>query len=131
MRCWALSARGSRFVHVGDAGRTDDLLQVCRDADALVIEATYLEEEAQMADEFAHLTARRAAELALKAGVEHLILTHLSRRYRERDVIAEARAVFPGAIVARDFDHFQVRRGELLRVPENGLPCLPEEDEKE
>ena len=107
---------GVRFVHVGDAGRTDDLVEVCRDADALVIESTYLEEEAQMATQFAHLTARRAAELAVKAGVKHLILTHLSRRYRERDVVAEARAVFPGAIVARDFDNFQVRRGELLKV---------------
>jgi ribonuclease Z len=48
--------------------------------------------------------------------VKHLILTHLSRRYRERDIYAEARAVFPGVIVARDFDHYQVKRGELIRV---------------
>lgn len=107
---------GVRLVHVGDAGRTEDLVEVARDADLLVIEATYLEEEAQMASQFAHLTAQRAAELAVKAGVKHLILTHLSRRYRERDVIAEARAVFPGAIVARDFDAYQVRRGELIKV---------------
>jgi ribonuclease Z len=107
---------GVRLVHVGDAGRTDDLVEVCRDADALVIESTYLEEEAQMAAQFAHLTARRAAELAVKAGVKHLILTHLSRRYRERDVIAEARSIFPSAIVARDFDNYQVRRGEMFRV---------------
>jgi ribonuclease Z len=106
---------GVRLVHVGDAGRTDDLIEVCREADTLVIESTYLEEEAQMANQFAHLTARRAAELAVKAGVKHLILTHLSRRYRERDVIAEARSVFPGAIVARDFDNFQIRRGELIK----------------
>ncbi len=113
---------GTRLVHVGDTGRTADLLPICQDADALVIEATYLEEEAQMADEFAHLTARRAAELALKAGVQHLVLTHLSRRYRERDVIAEARAVFPRAIVARDFDHFQLRRGELFKAQEDNPP---------
>jgi ribonuclease Z len=107
---------GVRFVHVGDAGRTDDLVEVCRDADTLVIESTYLDEEAHMATQFAHLTARRAAELAIQAGVKHLILTHLSRRYRERDVIAEARSVFPGAIVARDFDNYQIRRGELVKV---------------
>ncbi len=107
---------GVRLVHVGDAGRTSDLVEVCKDADALVIEATYLEEEEDMADEFAHLTARRAAELAVRAGIKHLILTHISRRYRQRDVLAEARAVFPGAIVARDFDNFQVRRGELIKL---------------
>lgn len=107
---------GTRLVHVGDVGRTEDLEEVCQGADTLVIEATYLQEEAQMAQEFAHLTARQAAELALRAGVGHLILTHISRRYRERDVIAEARAVFPNTVVARDFDAFQVRRGECIKV---------------
>jgi len=102
--------RGVKLVMVGDAGRTDDILPHCRDADALVIESTYLDAEAEMAQQFSHLTARRAAELAVQAGVKRLILTHLSRRYRERDVLAEAQAVFPGAVVARDFDIFQVKR---------------------
>ncbi len=107
---------GTRLVHIGDVGRTEDLIEVCRGADTLVIESTYLEEEADMAREFAHLTAKKAAQLAVQAGVKHLILTHISRRYRERDVLAEAREIFPGAIVARDFDSYQVRRGELLRT---------------
>lgn len=107
---------GTRLVHVGDAGRTDDILEVCRGADALVIEATYLQEEADMARNFAHLTARQAAELAVRAGVEHLFLTHISRRYRERDVLEEAREVFPNAVVVRDFDTFQIKRGERVRV---------------
>lgn len=107
---------GTRLVHVGDVGRTDDLVSICAHADALVIEATYLEEEAEMARKFAHLTARAAAELALQAQVKHLILTHISRRYRERDVLAEAQAIFPNTIVARDFDAFQVRRGECVQV---------------
>jgi ribonuclease Z len=107
---------GTRLVHVGDAGRSENLVEVCRDADALVIEATYLEEEAEMAREFAHLTARQAAELALQAGVKRLILTHISRRYRERDVLAEAQATFPESSVARDFDSFQIRRGEIIKV---------------
>ena len=104
------------LVHIGDTGRTDNLVSVCREADALVIESTYLKEETDMAREFAHLTADAAANLAADAGVENLILTHISRRYRERDVIAEARAVFPNAVVARDFDHFQVKRGEFAKL---------------
>jgi ribonuclease Z len=107
---------GVKFVHVGDTGKTADLVGPARDADLLVIESTYLDEEAEMAQDFAHLTARQAAELAVQAGVKNLILTHLSRRYRERDIVAEARSVFPHAIVARDFDSFQVRRGELIKV---------------
>lgn len=102
--------RGTRLVHVGDCGRIDGLAEACRDADALVIEATYLEVEAEMAKEFGHLTARQAAELAREAGVRHLYLTHISRRYREREVLLEASAVFPAVSVARDFDRVQVRR---------------------
>jgi len=107
---------GTRLVHVGDTGRIDNLVDLCYQADALVIEATYLEEEAQMARQFAHLTARQAAELALKAQVKHMILTHISRRYRERDVLAEAQAVFPHVRVARDFDVYQIRRGQCLKI---------------
>jgi ribonuclease Z len=65
-----------------------------------------------MADQFSHLTARQGAELAVKAGVKKLILTHISRRYREKDVLKEAQAIFPDTAVARDFDSFQIKREE-------------------
>jgi len=103
---------GTRLVHIGDVGQTDDLVPVCRDADALVVEATYMDNEADMARHFSHLTASQAARLASKAGVRQLILTHISRRYREKDVQAEAQAIFPNTVVARDFDVFTVRRDE-------------------
>jgi ribonuclease Z len=102
--------KGSKLVVVGDAGRTDNLLEVCKDADGLVIESTYLDEEEDMAKQFSHLTARMGAELAIKAGVKKLILTHISRRYREKDVVVEAQSIFPNAVVARDFDTYQVKR---------------------
>lgn len=101
---------GTRLVYVGDVGDTNSLLNYARDADALVIESTYLEEERQMAHQFAHLTARQAAELARKAGVKKLILTHISRRYRDKDVLLEAQAIFADATVARDFDSFIIKR---------------------
>jgi ribonuclease Z len=101
---------GARLVFVGDCGRTDDLVTVAQDADALVIEATYLDAEMDMARQFSHMTAKGAAELAAKAGVKQLVLTHISRRYREKEVLAEAQAIFPNTAVARDFDTFQVKR---------------------
>jgi ribonuclease Z len=110
------SQPGTRMVHVGDSGRTDNLLEVCHQADLLVIEATYINEEAEMARDFAHLTARQAAELAREAQVKNLILTHISRRYREWDVLSEARQVFPQTSVARDFDVFQVKREQCLKI---------------
>lgn len=105
--------RGTKLMVVGDTGRTDDLLDVARGADALVIESTYLDEEADMARQFSHMTARGAAELAKRAGVKQLILTHISRRYREKDVLAQAQSVFPNTVVARDFDTFIIKRDEL------------------
>ncbi len=107
---------GAKLVHIGDTGRTDNLLEFCRDADALVIESTYLNEEIDMARRFAHLTAEMAATLARDAGVKRLLLTHVSRRYRERDIRKEARAVFAATEVARDFDVYQVLRGECVKV---------------
>lgn len=101
---------GARLVHVGDCGETDNLVEVARGVEALVIEATYLEMEADMAREFGHLTAAQAARLALAADVRQLFLTHISRRYREREVLEEAQAIFPNTVVARDFDQYQVLR---------------------
>jgi ribonuclease Z len=103
---------GTRLVHIGDVGETSDLIDVVRGADALVMEATYLSQEAEMARQFGHMTAARAATFARDAGVGQLILTHISRRYREKEVVQEAQAIFPGAVIARDFDSIQIKSAE-------------------
>ncbi len=103
---------GTRLAVLGDAGETNNLLQAVRGVDTLVMEATYLEEEAAMARQFGHMTARRSAELARDAGVGQLILTHVSRRYREKDIQAEAQSVFENTVIARDFDMIQVKRAD-------------------
>lgn len=102
---------GCKLAFVGDAGRTDDLEEFVAGADALVIEATYTNLEAELAAEFGHLTAAEAARLARRAGVRQLYLTHISRRYSEQEVLDEALPIFPNTVVARDFDRVQVKRG--------------------
>ena len=102
--------KGTSLAVVGDTGNAEKVLPHVRGVDALVIEATYTESEADLADQFDHLTAAQSAELAVQAGVGRLFLTHLSRRYRERDILKEAKAIFPDVHVARDFDSFQIRR---------------------
>jgi ribonuclease Z len=104
--------KGTVLVVVGDTGRTDNLLQYVQGADGLVIESTYIQTETDLAKSFGHITAAQAAALAKEANVKNLYLTHLSRRYRERDVLEEAQTVFPEAIVARDYDKFMVKRDE-------------------
>ncbi len=106
------SRKGTQLAIVGDTGKPDKLLPYINGVDALVIEATYIEAEVDLAERFDHLTAARAAQLAKDAGVGKLYLTHLSRRYRQRDVLKEAQAVFPSVHVARDFDAFQIRRSD-------------------
>lgn len=115
---------GTKFVFVGDAARIDNILEPAQDADALVVEATYTSLETDVAREFGHLTARQAAELAARAGVRHLLLHHISRRYTEREILNEAVPIFPNTTVARDLDHFQIRRSvPLLKVERDRRPA--------
>jgi ribonuclease Z len=104
------SRKGTTLVVVGDTGNPEKVLPYIEGVDALVIEATYTEEEAELAEQFDHLTAAQSAQLAAQAKVGQLFLTHLSRRYRERDILKEAQVIFPAVHVARDFDSFQIRR---------------------
>jgi ribonuclease Z len=105
---------GAKYVHIGDIGRLDNVRDYVADADVLVIESTFLNEDADAAARFGHITAAQAAVLARDMGVRALILTHLSRRYREARVIEEARSVFANSFVARDLDHYLVRRDKPL-----------------
>ena len=105
--------RGTKVVITGDLARTDNLHEAAQNADALVIEATYLDRDADIARQVGHITARQAAELARACQVKYLFLTHISRRYREFEVIREARKYFPNSYVARDLDHFAIFRDKL------------------
>lgn len=102
--------QGTSLAIVGDTGRPDKLLNYVQGVDALVIESTYLSDELALAADFGHTTAGAVAQLARDAGVGRLIMTHVSRRYKDEDVNNEAQAIFPKAILARDFDSFQIKR---------------------
>jgi ribonuclease Z len=102
--------RGTRLAALGDLGETDSLVELLKDVDGLVIESTYIDEDADMAKQFSHLTAKQAATFAKKINAGKMLITHLSRRYRDKDVLAEAQSVYPGAVVVRDFDTFTIKR---------------------
>ena len=84
-------------------------------------------EEAELARQFGHMTAAQAARLALESNVKTLILTHISRRSRERDVLAEAQSIFPNSYVARDFDAFSIAKDRPVQKlsPDRQSPQQP------
>jgi ribonuclease Z len=101
---------GTKLVYVGDIARIDEVVEPARNADALVMEATYLAEDIEIARNFGHITAAESATCARLAGVKQLYLTHISRRYSGAAVAAEARAIFPNTVVANDLDRAVVKR---------------------
>jgi ribonuclease Z len=97
-----------KLVIVGDTETTEGLAEYVRDANVLVIEATFLDRDAAIARDYGHLTAAEAAALAATSDVKLLVLTHISGRYTDEDILAEARKTFPNSRVAMDFDHIVI-----------------------
>ena len=111
---------GRKLVLTGDTAPCEATAVAAHDAQVLVHDASFAEDEVERARETGHSTARQAAELAAGAGVALLALVHISSRYDVRAVLAEARELFPAAIAPRDFDLVEVP------FPERGEPRLVE-----
>lgn len=110
--------RGRRIVFSGDTRPTDHLVAAAHQADVLVHEATFTDDDLDRAQQTGHSTARQAAETAAEAEVALLALTHISTRYHGREIRDEARAVFEDTVVPRDFDSIEVP------LPDRGGPEL-------
>ena len=100
---------GQSFAFIMDTGLCDNVYRLAAGVDLLVIESTFLAEDAEMARLVGHLTAGQAAAVARECGVRRLVLTHFSQRYQDpAQFLAEARTEFDGDIVIAE---------DLMRVP--------------
>jgi len=99
--------QGDVFAIVIDTKPCENAAFLAKDAQLFVCESTYLEEHLMLAKAHEHMTAKQAAEIAKKAGVNQLILTHFSARYRDLAPFKEeAATIFPNVDVADDFKRF-------------------------
>ncbi len=109
--------RGRMTVYTGDTRPTDSVIAFSANADMLIHEATFHSSEQAQAEKSAHSTSREAADVALRADVKELVLTHFSSRYDPDTaeigmgmLLDEAKSVFPRTRLASDFQRFAIER---------------------
>ena len=106
---------GVSIVYCTDTVFSEAAVELARGADLLIHESTFAHEEADMAFQKQHSTSTMAAQTAAEAGVGQLVLTHLSPRYAPGnavtadDLLAEAQAIFPNTVLAKDFMRLDVK----------------------
>jgi ribonuclease Z len=115
---------GRKLVISGDTSPSDALAVAAHGADVLVHEATFADDERELAAERGHSTAAQAARIARDAEVSLLALTHSSTRYPISVLRDEARVIFARTVLPRDFDTIEVP------FPERGTPELIRWDER-
>jgi ribonuclease Z len=112
------SREGRTIVITGDSAPSPATVSAAADADLLIHDASFAEEEVQRAAETGHSTIGQAAAVAAEAHVKMLALVHISSRYHVGKVIEEAKEVFEPTVAPRDFDQIE------LPFPERGEPKL-------
>ena len=100
---------GRKFVYVTDTRPCPAVVSLAEDADLLIHEGMFANDMEEEAHRKAHSTVTQAAQIAKAARVRKLVLTHISPRYTRIDeLLHEARAVFPHAVIGRDLMTFKI-----------------------
>lgn len=105
------SQKGRIVTIIGDTRKAKNSVILAKNADILVHESTFANEEKDLAHQYFHTTSLEAAEIAKEANVRKLILTHISSRYISKGIAnlkKDAKKVFNNVIVAKDFEKVDI-----------------------
>lgn len=114
---------GRSLVYCTDTIFCESAIKLAQDGDVLIHEATFAHQDAELAFQRLHSTSTMAAQVALAAQVQQLIMTHFSPRYGPgngvelKDLLAEARSIFPQTELASDFWTYEIPRRQLVEQP--------------
>lgn len=102
--------KGRKISLILDTAINPNCYKIAKTADLLICESTYMENEAALAKEYKHLTAKQAGQIAKKAKTKKLIITHLSQRYenKEKKLLNEAKKIFKNASIVEDLDKIEI-----------------------
>lgn len=101
--------KGRKVAVITDTLMTENCVKLAANADVLVCDSTYTSKLKEKAEEHGHLTALEAAQIASRAGVKKLVLTHFSARYKDTIELEEdARTAFDKVVSAYDFMKLKV-----------------------
>jgi ribonuclease Z len=118
---------GRKIAYCTDTVYCESAVRLAEDVDVLIHEATFAHEDADMAFQRLHSTTTMAAQTAYSAKAHQLIMTHFSPRYAPgnpiglKDLLEEARAIFPQTCMAHDFMIYDVPRRRDLGAGEAGF----------
>ena len=100
---------GKKVTYSGDTRPCEKLIELARDSDVLIHEATYEDADRDKAIENCHSTSKEAAKIAKEANVKLLVLTHISTRYTtDVNIKDEAKEIFENTVVANDFTEINI-----------------------
>jgi ribonuclease Z len=102
--------KGRKVVYSGDTKPCEAVVELAKNGDVLIHDATLDQSLEKKAEAYDHSSARQAAEIAKAANVKKLFLIHFSPRYRDVEILEkEAQVVFPNSMAARDFLEFDIK----------------------
>lgn len=105
--------KGRVVTILGDTRMCEAAQILANEADLLVHEATFANGEEALAFDYYHSTTSQAAEIALRANVKKLCITHISSRYDRQaseGLLAESCRIFPDTEIAADFKSISIPR---------------------